>query len=242
MAENKNICKRENFLSEIVLKARNNVLKSEQALNYLKSRKVDIKLIKKFDIGYLDDKIYFYDKSTYDKKLFTYWLYKNNNLRKRIIFPLTNPLGEVLGMQARSIDKKDYNIFLTSEGKFTGAFFGIDKTIKNIFSSETVCITEGIFDCLSSSIVLGNCISSLTSNINKSQINQLKRFAKKFIFLFDPNDEAGIKGRDRVKKYFDDDFKVYNNFNFPYEDLNQFSVLDYTGFIKFLSRIPGEIV
>lgn len=240
MDKNKKMGIRKTFLSEIVDLAKHQIFHSNEAINYLKSRRVNQNLIKKFEIGFLPS-LNFNNESNFDKKLFTYWVRKNNNLKNRLIFPLTNPIGEILGLEIRSLDKKDYNIFMTREGKFTGCFFGIDKVIRNIFISKTVVVTEGIFDLLSISNFLPYGVCTLTSNISNSQINQLKRFSNNFIFLFDPNDDPGISGRNKMKKILSDKM-VYNNFNFPYKDLNDFHVADKERFEKFVRKIPLEII
>jgi len=98
-------------------------------------------------------------------------------------------------------DKKLCNYFLRSpygNGKITakkpkgGLFAGID-FVKNY---DTVCIVEGIFDCISVKHTGRQAIACMTNSVTKDQLNLLKKF-KRLIIIPD-NDPGGIRLVERI--------------------------------------------
>lgn len=225
------------FLDDVVEKCHNNLLKvsSKVPLAYLVSRGISLEDIKKYKIGYIErsfDNIRGEDK---DIQNFNKWLgTRGYFVRERILFPITDELGNIKGIETRAIDKRAaevmlpkykeafkeqisklqessvrYKKFYLEKSKYSAFFFGLPHNLEAIWQEKTVFLTEGIFDMISLGKIKPNCLSSLTANINEYQILWLKRYAERVILLFDM-DKKGKESVDKLKRNLGDEFLVYS--------------------------------
>ena len=94
--------------------------------------------------------------------------------------------------------------------------------LDTIWKEKTIFLTEGIFDAISLLKIKQNCISSLTANLNERQIDWLKRYATKLIFLFDM-DEKGKKAVKKFQEVLEKDMMVYS-ISLKGKDVNEFLI------------------
>lgn len=182
------------FLDIFVKKANNLIFEYPEALSYLKERKIEEEEIRKFFIGYAKAM-----RVNEDSEDFKDFLEETNNFKKlysKIIFPLHNLLGKVVGLSLRSIDKKEYFLYFSSEAKKIGTFFGIVQALPYIKKTNRVFVHEGAINAISFSIVFPESISSLTSFLSEPQYELLTFLCDKIYLVFD-RDRSGYLG---VKK------------------------------------------
>ncbi len=204
----------------------------QKALKYLKKRGVDKKIITKFGLGYAaaqwDDLYNHLRKKDVDTKTMKKLsLIKVSNskeydlLRDRLIFPIINRFGKVIGFGGRRLNKDDnikyLNIAETPLFKKSGVLYGINLTKKEIFSSKELILVEGYMDMITlyqygirnSAAILGTAFTKEHANILNNKIDR--------VFLFFDSDEAGEKAVIRsLKILFDSNISSYvivNNFN-----------------------------
>lgn len=187
------------FLNNLIESLHRSIFMNENALEYLASRKVSHDEIKLFKIGYSRVVAVANDGSE-DYGFFLKETYKGKNLESKIIFPLYDILGNPTGLLGRSILTKEFKFYLTLEGKYTGAFFGLQPALQAIYDTGRVFVVEGPFDLLAFRKVYPNSVASLTAELTESQYNILNMFARTIITVFD-SDGPGRSAAKRASKW-----------------------------------------
>ncbi len=175
----------------------------KKAYNYLEERGVKRESIEKFYLGYAPqgknwleelrkkEKIENLIKSGLllekDGEIFPYF-------RDRVIFPIFNLSGKVIGFGGRIIGEGEPKYLnspetpLFEKGKI---LYGLNISRQEILSEKTGILVEGYMDLLS--LYQGgirNVFASLGTSFTSYQTSLIKRYADKVIILYDP-DEAG---------------------------------------------------
>jgi len=174
------------------------------AKKYLLERKIDDSLIKEFEIGLSLD-----TKDDLTKLLISkdYDLVTLNRIglssdshdiyNDRIMFPLYDTNGRVVGFSGRIYDSSNQNKYVNT--KETDIFkkgellyhYHIAKEECRI--SKSVIVMEGFMDVIrASSIGIKNTVALMGTALTKEQINLIKRLSKNIILCLD-GDEAGVK-------------------------------------------------
>jgi DNA primase len=189
-------------------KLKNQLLESAEAQAYLLKRKYTLDEALSFDMGYAPDSFNWIKElaiaegklpqalklgivSENDKgKMYDYF-------RNRIMFPVKNHLGQVLGFSGRFIgaDNGKSPKYLNSResalySKET-TLFGIERAHKYIIKSREVFLVEGMFDvntCHKHNWM--DVVASSGTAITKHQLSFLKKYCDKIYILTD-NDNAG---------------------------------------------------
>ena len=187
------------FLSILIDKLHESVFRSEVALNYLHSRKVTDDEIKLYKIGY-SRVVGVGDDGSEDFQCFLKETYKGKGFESKITFPLYDVLGNPTGLLGRSIEDKAFKYYLTLEGKFSGAFFGLTQALPHIYETGRAFVVEGPFDLLAFRKVYPNSIATLTAELTPSQYSILNMFSKDIVTVFD-SDGPGRKAAERAQKW-----------------------------------------
>lgn len=239
------------FLDTVVDICHRNLLQSSAKipLAYLVSRGLNLDEIKKYKIGYTGTYIQNIDPSEHeDAPEFNKWLGTRGKFVKgRIVFPVYDELGNIKGIETRALDKKAmdvllpkykvslkplidelpetsvrYKKFYLANIKNTAFFFGLPNSLESIWNTNTVFLTEGIFDLLSLLKAVPNAVTPMTANINELQIDWLKRYVKKVVLMFDM-DEKGKKAFKKIKELLEPEgITVINIPLFAGKDVNDF--------------------
>lgn len=205
------------YIDEFVARANKTFFKYEKAEQYMYNRGFTKEDIVKYSIGYT--KIAKIRKSyDSDYKFIHDKTYKFRFLENRIVIPLRNIIGKVNGLVVRKIEEKRYNIYLLSEAKKIGAFFGIYESLQDILEKRRVFVHEAALDAASFSKVFPNSISTLTSFINDEQYEFLTMLVDKIILVFD-EDGPGQSGKRMLFKRFGK--KYLDSISIGYSDSNK---------------------
>ena len=172
------------------------------AKEYLKSRKIDEDLIKEFNIGLSldkkDDLTKLLLSKNYDlKDLNEIGLSVDNRdiYNNRIMFPLYDTYGHVVGFSGRIYDKSDQSKYINT--KETPIFIK-GHTLYNyhiakdaVRTSKNLIIMEGFMDVIrASTIGIKNVVALMGTALTREQVNLIKRLSKNIILCLD-GDEAG---------------------------------------------------
>ena len=176
-----------------------------KAKTYLESRGIDQDMIDVFHLGLSNDKwddltkLFAKEKIT-NNAVEAGLLIKSNNktydrFRNRIIFPIRNSTGNIIGFGARIYNSDDGAKYLNSpETKlFHKSFelYGLYECKKDISKEKSVIIVEGYTDVIGLyKSGLRNCVATLGTAFTKHHFNKIKRYTNKIIFCFD-GDTAG---------------------------------------------------
>ena len=178
---------------------------SPEAIKYLKSRGLTGEIAKQFSIGFapggwnnLNEVFKDYDNDVLIKSGL---INKNekgkryDRFRNRIMFPIYNAKGQLVGFGGRVIDEKDspkyYNSPETSLFQKSYELYGLLAARKSIRDKGYVLVVEGYMDVVSlAQHGICNAVATLGTATTSFHIQKLIRYTSEIIFCFD-GDEAG---------------------------------------------------
>ena len=178
------------------------------ARNYLTSRDINDDIIKKFQIGlsFSDNKLTdLLLKKGYSKDL----LVKsgiavinnegkvNDIYRNRIMFPLWDTNGKVIGFSGRIYEGKDQSKYIntmeTDIFKKGSLLYNYENARKSILDKDEIIICEGFMDVIRLyTIGVTNVVATMGTAITKEQLNLIRKLTNNVILMFD-GDSAGEK-------------------------------------------------
>lgn len=208
---------------KIMLEAKKYLFSKENrdVLNYLLDRGLSSETIDEFDLGFLPETI---DHSIFTSNYKSSDLFDTGNFIKlkdglklrflgRIIFPIKNERGKVIGFSGRSLDNTQPKYLNTPESKIfkkRGTLYNLNSAKKYIKEEKHVFLVEGYFDVIRMWISgFKNTVSPMGTSFTKEQAAILKRYTDEGTIIFD-GDEAGVNASFRAI-----DNCILSNF-FPY--------------------------
>ncbi len=187
------------------------------ALDYLKSRKINSSSIKLFQLGYALNSWDGLIKYLHQKKQIPLEILAKSGLvvkgrygrfydrfRDRVIFPLRDHRGRVVGFSGRILtDKKEAKYINTPETTLyhkRRMLYGYAELRSEIKKANKVIVVEGEFDVIASSQVgINNVVAIKGSALTLEHGQLLKRLVESVILSLD-NDEAGVEATRRAIK------------------------------------------
>jgi DNA primase len=191
----------------------------EAALKYLISQRgLSPEVIQQFQLGYAPggwQTLYGY---LVDQKRFPVALVEQAGLvvprtqgsghydrfRNRLMIPIHDVRGRVIGFGGRSLSDEDKPKYLNSpdtelfdKGKM---LFGLDKAREAISKTDGAVVVEGYFDVIALHAAgITSAVAALGTALNAAQVRQLLRYtdSKKVVLNFDA-DAAGVKAAERA--------------------------------------------
>lgn len=202
--------KEEHEILDYALKFYQNNLNSkegEDALDYLEKRGLGKDAVKTFEIGLATDDAFLYpilkNKNKDDKMLMDIGLINKvgDNLtdvfKNRILFPLYNLEGKVVGFSGRiyktDATPKYLNTKETYLFKKGNTLFNYHRAVNEIRVKKEAILVEGYMDCIRLYINgVKNVLAIMGTSLTNEQVTILKKLHSKVILMLD-NDEAGEK-------------------------------------------------
>ena len=178
------------------------------ARNYLTSRDINEDIIKRFQIGlsFSDNKLTsLLESKGYSKDLLvksgisvindsgkTSDIYRN-----RIMFPLWDTNGKVIGFSGRIYEGSDTSKYIntmeTDIFKKGSLLYNYDNARKSILEKDEIIICEGFMDVIRLyTIGVTNAVATMGTAVTKEQLNLIRKLTNNVILLFD-GDKAGEK-------------------------------------------------
>ncbi|MDD9331774.1 MAG: DNA primase [Wolbachia sp.] len=209
LPKNLNIIKEDNKLfSALSLSANWFFQKNQSILGYLKQRNISSEIINKFKIGYAPSsglKEYLNSVGIEDKTLIDVGL-KNKNFRDyfydRLMFPIYNVTGKVIGFGGRVFNSKQQPKYLNSPEsqlfKKKENLYGLNFALSEIRKKQHIFVVEGYMDVIAlHQAGISNTVAPLGTAISAEQIKNLWRFAKEISICMD-GDSSGYNAAIRV--------------------------------------------
>ena len=181
----------------------------KNAKEYLYNRQLTDNEIKKFEIGLSLDE---YDmlakllvkKGFSDKDLIKSGIVNANDnglydvYRDRIMFPLQDINGNVIGYNGRAYQGNIVNRYVNSKEteifKKSDYIYNFHRARESAKEKNKIIIMEGPMDVIrASTIGIDNVVATLGTSFSSSQANLIKRLSNNVILCFD-GDDAGLKG------------------------------------------------
>ena len=221
----KNLIEQIKKISDYFIKNMNE-MKSEDAVVYLKDRKLEGEDIKNYKIGFAEKdekKIVEFCKSNdisdSDFKKLGLFSDKGNFLFKnRIMFPITNFRSEVVGFGGRALEDYGPKYLNSSESsiyKKNRTLYFLSNFLKDIKKNKFVIIVEGYFDVIAfNKLGYSNVASPSGTALTIQQLSQISKYTDEIYLCFD-NDDAGIEATKRI-------VEIKNNIS---KDINLYTIL-----------------
>ena len=207
------------LLSQVSKHYEKNLKESTIAIEYFKNRGIDGKTARLYALGFAkksyDDILKKFGKTEKDKKqlLACGLLTEKDNggyvdkFRNRVMFPIRNNRGEVVGFGGRIISrviKDNEPKYLNSPGtalfKKGELLYGLFESKKSIAERKSAVIVEGYTDVIGLyQFGVGNSLATLGTATTESHINKVFRISDQIIFCFD-GDDAGRKAAEKAMK------------------------------------------
>ncbi len=181
--------------------------RSPRAINYLKSRGLTGEICKKFKVGYATNdwenlrSIYGTSSLTKQQMVAAGILVAKDNkiysrFRDRIMFPIHDIRGHIIGFGGRAIDNDPAKYLNSPETQIFHKgeeLYGLFETKKTERNLKSIIVVEGYLDVISlAQFHVNNAVATLGTAISTKQVQLLLRNATEIIFCFD-GDEAGRK-------------------------------------------------
>lgn len=193
----------------------NNSKLGEEALKYLKGRNLSDEVIKHFQIGLSpkNNAIYkllksknFTEEQMLDSGMVNL---KNDEYRdffnERIMFPITNIQGNIVGFSGRALGKATPKYYNSSDSKIfnkSETLYHIHEALGDIRKLGYVIIHEGFFDCISSySAGVKNTVATMGTALTLAHAKILENYTKRVILAFD-GDVAGVNAAIKAIEVF----------------------------------------
>ncbi|WP_185867397.1 DNA primase [Blattabacterium cuenoti] len=182
----------------------------ENGLNYLiHKRGFHIKIIQKFELGYAPISWNIFTETALKKGFKIRYIKKSgftvfskfnhffDCFRQRIMFPIHNLSGRVIGFGGRNIDSRYYTKYINSSEsnifQKSKILYGLFQAKKNILKENFCYLVEGYTDVISlHQSGIKNVVSSSGISLSVDQILLIKKFTKNIILFYD-GDRSGIK-------------------------------------------------
>lgn len=185
---------------------------------YMKRRGISPAILKKFGIGYADEKwdsLYQYLKSQgVDAKIMVelglvseskgkYY----DKFRNRVMFPIINTSGKVIGFGGRAINPDDNPKYLNSpESKIfqkKNNLYGLNISRQSVGKDGYIILVEGYMDTIALyQAGVTNVAASLGTALTENQARLIKRYTKNVVLSYDADSAgraAALRGLDILK-------------------------------------------
>lgn len=189
-----------------------------KALEYLKKRNITKDIIKEFEIGLsLNDNLISkllsskgYNLNSLEelglcgiKDKFLYDIFRN-----RIMFPLKDSLGNVVGFSGRIYNGENDSKYINSKEsvvfKKGKTLYNYKNALKEAKEQKQIIIVEGFMDVIRLyTIGIKNVVATMGTAITKDHVSLIMKLSKNVVLLFDgdkPGEKATISAIDELSK------------------------------------------
>lgn len=207
-------------MEKIMMGYREQLKKNERAINYLKNRGLSGEVAKQFGLGYAPDAWQSLEAlfGSYEIDATATLLAETgmiiqsevegslrvkryDRFRDRIMFPIRNLKGQVIGFGGRVIDKGDPKYLNSPETilfKKGNTLYGLFEARKHIREKAFVLVCEGYMDVVAlAQMGFPNAVATLGTACTDTHIQLLLRHTDRVVFSFD-GDTAGRKAAKRA--------------------------------------------
>ncbi len=193
--------------TDFVVECHTNI--SDRHIEYVQSRGGGINEINIFKVGCIKTKVDECDKNckVCDECKLSAWSSRHID---KITYPIISYSGSVIGIQARSIVKKEYDTFMISRRPEVG-FFGLGQ-IDEIFKTGILWVAEGPADAMVIRRLTGQPTIALMTNTigyKNDRVKFFTRFVKKVYVCLD-TDQAGKEGKKSIISLVDHGVEVFD--------------------------------
>jgi DNA primase len=134
-----------------------------------------------------------------------------DRFRHRLMFPIRDGVGKMVGFGARALREEDQPKYLNSPQNALfdkgNLLYGLDRARKTIRNEDQVVIVEGYFDVIGlHQAGYSNAVSPMGTALGESQLRQLKRLSRRIVLALDADaagDKATLRGLEVARQTMD---------------------------------------
>jgi DNA primase len=120
-----------------------------------------------------------------------------DRFRNRLMIPIRDTKGHVIGFGARTLDPDDVPKYLNSPQTElfdkSRTLYGLDMARRAIHDRDRVVIVEGYMDVMQAHQAgFSNVVAQMGTALTETQLKQLQRYTKRLVLALDP-DTAGVQ-------------------------------------------------
>ena len=176
------------------------------AIEYMLNRGISRRLLKRYGIGYADSKwqsLYGYmkEKGFSDDLLLKLGLVSQKNgrfydkFRNRVMFPIIDTKGRVIGFGGRTLEKDGIPKYLNSPEnpvfKKKNNLYGLNLAKDTVRKERKIIVVEGYMDVISlAQAGIDNTVASLGTALTENQATLMRRYTENAVLSYD-SDSAG---------------------------------------------------
>lgn len=169
------------------------------------TRGVSDEQIRDFRVGYVDK----LPDVEYPAE-FLKWCWDGKRVRDCYVFPLTNAVGEIKGVQFRAVDRDKKGVYLDYFLDIDEpVLFGTHQAMPIVWETDTIWLVEGVFDLFPIQRVYPNVVATMTARVTDQAVRFLKRLVKTVYVAYD-NDETGRKSSRYFQRFHGEDFQIHD--------------------------------
>ncbi|MFW6069084.1 MAG: DNA primase [Chloroflexota bacterium] len=183
---------------------------AKHARQYVQERSLEAKTIEAFALGFALDswdacRTHFGGQGYDDDDLLQAGLLSENpekdtrydRFRNRLMFPIRDASGQVVGFGARTLEKDGIPKYLNSPQTDlfdkSDLLYGLDTAKRDIREARQAVIVEGYMDVLQGwQAGFRNIVAQMGTALTDTQLGLLKRYTKRFVIALDA-DDAGVQ-------------------------------------------------
>jgi DNA primase len=186
-----------------------NAPEAEAARRYVDQRNLNEETVKRFELGYSlpgwENTRHYLTKQGYEvEDLLKAGLVAERDsggtydrFRERLMIPIRDVRGRVIGFGARTLDPEGVPKYLNSPKTplfdKSETIFGLNLARRAIRSEDRVIIAEGYMDVMQAHQVgFKNVVAQMGTALTEPQLNQLQRYTQRITLALDP-DAAGVQ-------------------------------------------------
>ena len=214
------------LMEESVTFYRHNLLQTSQGspvLEYLHSRQLSDSALETFEIGYAPKAWettlnYLSDKGYSESELVDSGMVTEregggfyDRFRHRIMIPIRDTRGRMVGFGGRVVNPKDVPKFINSpqtplfdKGRI---LYGLDKARKAIRTADQAVIVEGYMDVIAlNQAGFANAVSPMGTALSENQLRLLKRYRRRMVLALDADvagSQATLRGLTVAREILD---------------------------------------
>ncbi len=119
-----------------------------------------------------------------------------DRFRNRIIFPIFNVIGKVIGFGGRALDTVDPKYMNSPETAIyhkSNSLYGLNLAKEHILREGKVIVVEGYLDAITPAQgAIGNVVASLGTALTSGHVRLLRRYGQDVVMVYD-SDKAGVE-------------------------------------------------
>ncbi len=202
---------------------------AEMPRRYMADRGITDKTLETFQIGYALNRwdacrTHFQEQGYSHQELLDAGLLTVNEekgttydrFRHRLMFPIKDVSGRVVGFGARTLEKEGLPKYLNSPQTAlfnkSNLLFGLDLARRQIREARQAVIVEGYMDMIQAwQAGFNNVIAQMGTALTPEQLNLLKRFTKRFVLALDSDaagDKATLRGLEVARETLDHETEI----------------------------------